>query len=135
MSKLGDTFIRFPHRCVIYQMTDADNFSDGERTVVWEGRCRKESNTSIRTFKGQDFVLKSDNRVQLGALVGGNLPGDVNAAPDGKEGKECGAVVSGIVAGMLIDVVDLTGTYIGLPISDCYAGQLGTTVYCDDHKN
>lgn len=126
---------RFPHRCTIYTMGEVTPFSDGEKQVIWEGRCRKESNTSIRTFKGTDSVIKADYRVNLGALVGGNLSGDANAAYDGKTGQECGAVVSGIMAGMLIDVTDRQGTFEGLMISDAYAGELGTSVYCDNPKN
>ena len=135
MGRLGKQFTRFPHRCVIYGMSDPTPFSDGERVVLWEGRCRKESNTSIRTFKGSDSVLKSDYRVQLGALVGGDLPGDADAAHDGKQGEECGAVVSGIKAGMYIDVTDRQGSFEGLTISDAYAGELGTSVYFDNPKN
>ena len=116
-------------------MGGASPFSDGEKSVLWEGRCRKESNTSIRTFKGSDSVIKSDYRVQLGALVGGELSGDADAAYDGKQGEECGAVVHGIKAGMFIDVTDAQGTFKGLTISDAYAGQLGTSVYCDNPKN
>ena len=103
------------------------------KKVVWDGRCRKESNTSIRTFKGTENVLKGDYRVQLGALVGGNLSGDKDAAPDGKPGEECGAVVSGIMAGLYIDVTDRNGSFT-LSINDAYAGNLGTTLYCDEYK-
>lgn len=132
---LLDNITRFPHRCTIYTMDGSSPFSDGKKTVVWSGRCRKESNTSIRTFKGTDSVIKSDYRVNLGALVGGGLDGDADAAYDGEDGKECGAVAGGIVAGMLMDITDEQGTFSGLVISDAYAGQLGTSVYCDDPKN
>lgn len=135
MGRLGKNFTRFPHRCVIYTMSEATPFDDGEKVVLWEGRCRKESNTSVRTFKGAESVLKSDYRVQLGSLVGGDLAGDANAAYDGRNGEECGAVVGGIVAGMLIDVDDKQGHFEGLTISDAYASQLGTSVYCDNPKN
>ena len=57
MGRLGNSFVRFPHRCVIYTITDVTPFSEGTRVVVWEGRCRKESNTSVRTFKGADDTL------------------------------------------------------------------------------
>lgn len=119
MGRLAKNFPRFPHHCVIYAVVGATPFSDGERNVLWEGACRKESNTSIRTFKGTDNVIKSDYRIQLG------------------ESSECdanGAVVEGIVAGMFIDVMDRQGTFEGLVISDAYAGNLGTTIYCDSPK-
>lgn len=135
MGRLGKNFTRFPHTCEIYYMDGADPFTDGSRVVVWSGRCRKESNTSIRTFKGAESVIKCDYRVQLGALVGGDLSGDVDAAPDGRYNEECGAIVAGIKSGMLMDVTDRQDTYIGLTISDAYATELGTSVYVDDPKN
>lgn len=131
MGRLGKNFPRFPHRCVIYSMDGDTPFEDGEKTVLWEGICRKESNSSIRTFKGTESVLKSDYRVQLGCHVG-----DAEAAPDTCTfSDEVGAIVEGIVAGMYIDVEDRQGLFEGLTISDAYAGDLGTTVYCDHPKN
>lgn len=103
------------------------------KTMVWEGRCRKESNTSIRTFRGSEYVVKGDYRVQLGALVGGSLSGDADAEPNGRAGEECGAVVSGLTAGMFVEVTDLSGTST-LCLNDAYAGNLGTTLYCDEYK-
>ena len=135
MGRLGEKFPRFPHTCVIYIIEDVTPFSEGEKVVIWKGRCRKESNTSVRTFRGTDSVIKADYRIQLGALVGGTLSGDADAAYDGYEGEECGAVVNGIVAGMFIDITDRQGDFVGLVISDAYAGNLGTTIYCDNPKN
>ena len=131
MGRLGRNFPRFPHRCTIYTMGEPTPFSDGEKVVLWDGICRKEANTSIRTFKSTDSVLKSDYRVQLGCKVG-----DCHAAPDTFTfSDEVGAIVEGIRAGMLIDVEDKQGIIEGMTISDAYAGNLGTTVYCDNPKN
>lgn len=131
MGRLGKQFPRFPHRCTIYTIGEPTPFSEGEKVIHWEGICRKESNTSVRTFRSTDSVLKSDYRVQLGCMVG-----DADAAPDySRFSDEVGAVVRGIRAGMFIDVEDLNGTFEGLTISDAYAGNLGTTVYCDNPKN
>ena len=90
---------------------------------------------NIRTFYGTDYVLKSDYRVNLGSLVGGDLPGDADAAPDGRPGEECGAIVHGIKPGMFIDVTNQDGDTLVLRISDSYASNLGTSVYCDTSKN
>ena len=131
MGRLGNKFPRFPHRCTIYSIGDPTPFGEGEKVILWEGICRKESNTSVRTFRGTDSVLKSDYRVQLGCKVG-----EPDAAPDSSRfGDEVGAIVKGIRAGMFIDVEDLNGTFEGLTISDAYCGNLGTTVYCDNPKN
>lgn len=135
MGRLAQEFERFPHRCTIYYMSGETSFDDGVKTIVWSGRCRKESNVSIRTFRGADSVLKGDYRVQLGAKVGGELSGDADAAYDGMNGEECGAVVEGLYSGLQIDITDPQGEHNGLMISDAYAGRLGTTIYCDDAKN
>ena len=135
MGRLGKGFVRFPHRCKIYSIEDVTPFSEGDKVILWEGRCRKESNTSVRTFKGTDGVFKSDYRVQLGCLPGGKLSGDADVAYDATEGKECGAVVSGILAGMFMDVTDGIGDFEGVVISEAYVGNLGTTVYCNTPKN
>lgn len=103
------------------------------KEVVWEGRCRKESNTSIRTFRGTEYVVKGDYRVQLGAVVGGELSGDADAEPNGRTGEECGAIVGGLKAGMFVDVTDRSGSFT-LSLNDVYAGNLGTTLYCDEYK-
>ena len=78
-------------------------------------------------------MLKGDYRVQLGALVCGKLPGDKDAAPDGRCGEECGAVVRGLKAGLLIEVEDRNGVST-LSLNDAYIGNLGTTCYCDEYK-
>ena len=75
--------------------------------------------------------MKSDYRIQLGALVGGGLSGDADAAYDGRPGEECGAVVLGVKAGMFIDVDDKCGEVHELSVTDAYAGNLGTSVYCN----
>ena len=155
MGRLARNFPRFPHRCIIYTMQEPTGFESEQeiaalKKVVWKGRCRKESNTSIRTFKGQEYVVKGDYRVQLGALVGGSLPGDADAEPNGRSGEECGAIVCSVKAGMLIDVYgrgyepgasSSSSSSSDEPVPDCtlnlndvYAGNLGTTLYCDQYK-
>lgn len=134
MGRLAQQFIRFPHRCVIYTYSEVTPFSDGERQVLWEGRCRKESNTSIRSFVGSESVMKSDYRIQLGAVKGGELPGDKDAAYDGRPGEECGAVVSGLCSGLLVDVEDKGGEMKELSLTDVYTGNLGTSLYCNIQK-
>ncbi len=101
---------RFPHTCRIYRLSDVDNFSEGEETVLYEGVCRKQTNTSLRTFKTSG-VLKSDYSL--------SVPG----------------TVKGILSGDMLDVTDMQGEFKSCMITDCYAGNLGTTVYFNMAKN
>lgn len=101
---------RYPHKCTVYRITGEDSFSDGEKVVLCEGKCRKERNTNLRTFK-MNNVIKSDYRL--------SLPG----------------TVEGILAGDLIDVTDRQGTFTQCVVADSYAGNLGTTVYFNLAKN
>ena len=121
---------RFPHRCTIYEVSGVTPFSDGEKTVRWSGRCRKED----RTFGVRENVPKSSYRVQLGSLIGGSLPGDATPAYIANRGTEVGAAVKGIKAGLLIDVEDCQDTFVGMTITDAYCGNLGTSVYFGDSK-
>lgn len=111
MGRFGKDFRRFPHTCEIYTMTDSTPFSDGEKVTVWSGVCRKE-----RMGDGtRDNVIIADYRIQLGNII---------------NGKEIGAIVSGIKSGMIIDVTDMQGSFT-LTVKDAYAGQLGTSVFAD----
>ncbi len=101
---------RFPHTCKVYRLAEIDNFSDGEEIVLYEGKCRKNVNTSLRTFK-TDGVIKSDYSL--------SIPG----------------TVKGIRAGDLVDVTDMQGDFKACLVSDCYAGNLGTTVYFNVTQN
>ena len=101
---------RHPHTCTVYREVGATSFSDGEKVVLYEGICRKEGSTSLRTFK-TDNVIKSDYML--------SLPG----------------IIEGIKAGDLIDVTDRQGTFTQCIVTDSYAGNLGTTVYFNLPKN
>ena len=115
MGRLGNNFKRFPHTCEIYTMTDPTPFSDGEKVVVWSGVCRKER---MSDGTGRDSVITADYRIQLGTI---------------ENGKEIGAIVPGIKAGMNIDVTDMQGSF-SLTVKDAYAGQLGTSVFADTRE-
>ena len=78
--------------------------------MLYEGACRKYGNSSLRTFK-TDNVVKADYAL--------SVPG----------------TVEGIQAGDLIDVTDKSGTYERCMVTECYAGNLGTTVYFNLSKN
>lgn len=91
-------------------MEGETSFEDGVETVLYEGVCRKYGNSSLRTFKTDD-VVKGDFAL--------SVPG----------------TVEGILAGDLIDVTDKSGTWERCMVTECYAGNLGTTVYFNLSKN
>ncbi len=101
---------RHPHTCIIYRIEGDTSFNDGVRHILYEGVCRKDSNTSLRTFKTNN-VIKSDYSLSLPEIVGGILSGD------------------------LLDVTDRQGTFTECVITDSRAGNLGTTVYFNLVKN
>ena len=118
MGRLGENFKRFPHTCKITYLEgtptgfETEEEIEAMNKVLFEGICRKEY---LSNGTGQDNVVTADYRVQLGKL---------------ENGKELGAVVAGIKAGMKIVVTDLSDTHT-LDIKDVYIGQLGTYVFCD----
>ncbi len=117
MGRLGKDFRRFPHHCTIYSMGEPTGFETDEeiealKVVVWEGYCRKEC---ISNGTGKDDVIIADYLVQLGQTV---------------NGREVGAFVPGLHAGLKIEVTDPQGTHV-LDVKDVYAGQLGTSVFAD----
>ena len=91
-------------------MSEETSFSDGEKTVLYEGECRKESSGNLRTFRTAN-VIKGDYAVYI--------PG----------------IIKGISSGYLIDVTDFGGTYEGCKITDADIGNLGTTVYFNRPMN
>lgn len=67
---------RYPHTCTIYRITGGTQFKGGEKTILYEGKCRKESNTSIRNFYKEN-VPRTDHRVSMPGFGYGILPGDM----------------------------------------------------------
>lgn len=74
---------RFPHTCKVYRMTDPTPFSQGTEEVVYEGECRKYTNTS----RFNEVVIS-----KYGLSMPGTLP---------------------IKVGDLLTVTDATGTFKG----------------------
>ena len=95
---------RFPHHCRIYRMEGEDSWSGGTEKVLYDGECRKYGNDSLRTFK-----------------TGGVMYGDYAISVPG--------TVEGIRSGDLIDVEDRSVSWTRVTVTDCYSGNLGTTVY------
>ena len=91
---------RHPHKCTVYRIIGEDSFSDGEKVILYEGICRKEGSTNLRTFK-TDNVIKSDYLL--------SLPG----------------IVEGILAGDLIDVTDRQGTFTQCMVTDRLCRKFG----------
>lgn len=101
---------RFPHKCIIYREEAESSFdSEPTRTYLYGtdgawGECRKESSTSLRHFE-TNHVQRADYRLGIPHKV------------------------VGILAGDLVDVTDLQGTFERCVISEARAGNLGTSVY------
>jgi len=118
MGNLGKNFKRFPHTCRIEYFDgeitgfESDEEIEAMHKVLFDGICRKEY---MSNGTGQDYVITADYRVQLGKI---------------ENGKEVGAIVEGIKAGMQIEVTDLSDTHT-LDIKDVYIGQLGTSLFCE----
>ncbi len=74
---------RFPHTCRIYRMIDPTPFSSGEEKTVYEGKCRKYTNTS----RFNEVIVS-----KYGLSIPGTLP---------------------IKVGDLLTVTDATGTFEG----------------------
>lgn len=101
---------RHPHRCVIYRMVGGTAFADGKRKVIYDGVCRKESSTTMRTFMREN-VIKSDFRL--------SIPGQV----------------IGLRTGDFVDVTDLCGTLERCILSNVYVGNLGTSAWFNVPNN
>lgn len=74
---------RFPHTCKIYRMTEPTPFSPGTEVVVYEGECRKYTNTS----KFNEVIIS-----KYGLSIPGTLP---------------------VKVGDLLTVTDFTGEFRG----------------------
>ena len=101
---------RFPHTCTVYRMEGETSFEDGEKTVLYEGKCNKYGSSSLRTFKTSN-VVKCDYAVDIPGLI------------------------EGIQTGDMVDATDYSGTVTGCLVTDAYATEMGTTVYFNLAKN
>lgn len=108
---------RYPHTCTIYRMEGVTSFSDGELVKVYEGVCRKESSTNIRTFNaGNSTTGKADT-----ADYRVSLPG----------------IVKELQKGDFVDVTDFIGTEKGMRVVYCGASVMAnaTEAICHSSSN
>ena len=101
---------QYPHRCTIYRYEGATQFEEGEKVVLYEGKCRKEGDPSIRNSYS-DNVPKGDYRVSIPGFQEGMYSGD------------------------FIDVTDRVATYSGLLLTDVHISNFGTEVFFNLPKN
>jgi len=106
----------FPHWCRIYSYGTPDPFSveDTEVTIHYEGRCRDEGNSAMRTYQ-TDGVLKADHALQIPSLVVG-VPND--ARVDIKN-----------------DCVEITDRQVSSCQPFRYGEMSGTTLFYNEAKN
>lgn len=102
---------RWPHWCKIYRFEGETNWDEGQEKVLYEGKCRKYGNTSIRTFEGNSGVQKADYAL--------SIPGQLE----------------GVLTGDLVDIIDRCGEIRAAILSDCHTGNMGTTVFFNLSKN
>lgn len=101
---------RFPHTCTVYRIDGETSFEDGDKTILYEGKCAKYGNTGLRSFKSNN-VFKGDYAVDIPGLI------------------------KGIRSGCIVDVTDYGGEYKSCIVTDAYASEMGTTVYFNIAKN
>lgn len=99
---------RFPHHCRVYNLVDADEWSEGEEILVYDGECRLYNNDSIRNF---------DRKTNRGRISYGDYAVNI---PDTESAFRCG---------LFIDVDDGVSVRRRIPILDVYRGNLGSTLY------
>lgn len=94
---------RFPHHCTIYRIDGETSFNDGEKVVIYDGKCNRYGATSLRTFR-TNFVVKGDYAIDLPGLV------------------------TGIDTGCFVDFEDYVGEFKECVVTDCYPTHMGTTL-------
>ena len=107
--------VRFPHRIRLYRRDDETSFSDGEETLLYEGKCLIYGSSQMRTFK-TDGVIKCDYAADVPEILYGVGEG-----------------------GVLADIEDFNGRKTGLQVTSCYAGwygkRKGSTIYLNISQN
>lgn len=96
---------RFPHSGIVYRMVGEDSFTDGERLVLYEGKCRKYVTKGMRTGNST-----TSSQYTLA------IPGTVQAR-----------------IGDRVEVDDRTGHFEGT-VTEVNAGNFGTDIYWN-HDN
>lgn len=96
---------RHPHTCIIYRMVGETSFSEGEKVVLYEGKCRKYTTRGARTTSQ---TMTSQYTLSIPAVV--------NA-----------------VSGDIVEVDDKIGHFIGR-VTEVNCGNLGTDIYWTNGK-
>ena len=96
---------RHPHHCVIYRIVGETSFSDGEKLVIYEGKCRKYTTRGARTT-----AVTTTSQYTL------SVPAVVKA-----------------MTGDIVEVDDKIGHFVG-NVTEVNAGNLGTDIYWNNAK-
>lgn len=95
--------------------TKAEKSAMVSEEVIYQGICREEGNKAMRTYHGEDQVLKADHAVYIPTLLRGVT-------------NEC-----------YIDIENFCGSINGIQITSCqpvlYGKRQGTTIYFNEPKN
>ena len=84
----------FPHHCVIYRVEGETSFSDGKKGIVYEGKCLKYGNSSLRSFKSEG-VYKGDHGLDIPGLVDAAAGNLIDYEAFGRDHRE-GIMVTGV---------------------------------------
>lgn len=105
---------RFPHTCIVYEVSEETPFGDGITKIIYQGECHMYGSSTLRTFK-QSGVIKGEYAVDIPKLV------------------------KGVNSGCLIDVTDYNGEFVGCVITNSmpvvYGKHEGTSIYFNLPKN
>jgi len=96
---------RHPHSCVIYRMVGETPFCEGEKVILYEGKCRKYTTRGARTTS-----VTTTSQYTL------SIPAFVQAR-----------------AGDIVEVDDRIGHFKGL-VTEVNCGNLGTDIYWTNAK-
>ena len=93
----------FPHTCIVRRMKEVTPFSDGVSKTIYEGPCRRETSSNIRTFKQGTSSVGQIVNVDYRVSIPGRWPirkGDIVSVDFGIGENENGIVTQPNTSGL-----------------------------------
>lgn len=120
---------RFPHRCKVYRAENANAFSDGVETIIYEGQCRKYSGYRATD---PDGVAKELFALSIPIIYKGNGEYHISNHGDVSEIEEVNPTLYPN-EGDMVEITTQIGDFKGR-ITQIMAGNFGTTMHFEDVK-